>query len=245
MRGSKSSPVSAEDHEESPSSPALRRSSRKRVAEEEIAVAASQPLSPPELRRSKRMMSQEEAEMRSGAGPDQSESLLSSVIGGLRAAVAGIFGSMMGGGLKTVENKNVKRKRLSGDAEDEENEDQPDEDQKRRRPDTVYEAVQQFINNLLGEKETKDSEDENMNTSSITYNTGEPNWNKKPDINFFSDSLVSSIHDMEQEGDIKTISTPQMFIEEEESGQKNVFIFSAEKSGSLVKKGGDNDKLNL
>ena len=55
MRGSKSSPVSAEDHEESPSSPALRRSSRKRVAEEEIAVAASQPLSPPELRRSKRI----------------------------------------------------------------------------------------------------------------------------------------------------------------------------------------------
>ena len=62
--------------------------------------------------------------MRSGAGPDQSESLLSSVIGGLRAAVAGIFGSStdliwrllgskVGGGLKTVENKNGKRKRLS------------------------------------------------------------------------------------------------------------------------------------
>ena len=195
------------------------------------------------------MMSQEEAEIRSGAEPDQSQSLLSSIIGGLRAAVAGIFGSSthfiwrllgskVGGGLKTVENKNVKRKRLSGYAEDEENEDQPDEefDQKRRRPDTVYEAVQQFINNLLGEKETKDSEDENMNTSSITHNTGEPNWNKKPDINFFSDSIVSSIHDMEQEGDIRTTSTPQMFIEEEESGQKNVFIFSAEKSASPVKK---------
>ena len=206
-------------------------------------------------------MSQEEAEIMSGAEPDQSKSLLSSVIEGLRAAVAGIFGSSthfiwrllgskVGGGLKTVENKNVKRKRpseMSGDAEDEENEDQPDEefDQKRRRPDTVYEAVQQFINNLLGEKETKDSVEENMNINSVTHNTGEPNWNKKPEINFFSDSLVSSIHDMEQEGDIKTISTPQMFIEEEESGQKNVFIFSAEKSGSLVKKGGDNDKLNL
>ena len=84
-----------------------------------------------------------------------------------------------------------------------------------------------------------------MGTSSFSHNIGQQNWNKKPDINFFSDSIVSSIHDMEQEGDIKTISTPQMFIEEEESGQKNVFIFSAEKSGSLVKKGGDNDKLNL
>ena len=72
------------------------------------------------------MMSQEEAEMRSGAEPDQSKSLLSSVIGGLRA----------------------------------------------------------FVNNLLGEKETKDSVDENMNTSSVTHNTGEPNWNKESDMNF-------------------------------------------------------------
>ena len=71
--------------------------------------------------------------------------------------------------------KNVKWKRpseMSRDVEDEENKDQPDEefDQKRWRADTVYEAVQQFINNLLGAKETKESVGENMNVNSVTYN---------------------------------------------------------------------------
>merc|ERR1719382_451768 len=71
-----------------------------------------------------------------------------------------------------------------------------------------------------------------MNSSSFSHNIGQQNWNKRPDINFFSDSFVSSIQDIELEGDIKTTSTPQIFIEEEESSSPKVFIFSAEKSDS-------------
>merc|ERR1719219_1972250 len=205
-------------------------------------------------------MSQVEVKNRKGEEPEQrgemeteskSLSLVGSVMGGLRTVAAAIFGSSANfllsffgskvkvGALKSVDSKKGKRKRLGetrGDSNDEENDDQPGEEleQKRWRPDTVYESVQQFINNLLGEKDssdTTDSRDENMNTNLSTLNIGQQNWNKRPDINFFSDSFVSSIHDIELEGDIKTTSTPQIFIEEEESSQ-NVFIFSAEKSDS-------------
>ena len=181
----------------------------------------------------------------------ETQSLLGSIIVGVRRVAAGMFGSsanfllsLFGSqtrAVKSLENKKGKRKRLgetSGDGEtyDGGNDDQPMEEleQKRWRPDTVYEAVQQFVNNLLGEKDTSDSDsrDENMNTNVATYNIGRQNWNKRPDINFFSDSLVSSIHDIGLEGDIKTTSTPQIFIEEEESSSPNVFIFSAEKSDS-------------
>merc|ERR1719219_2844324 len=214
-------------------------------------------------------MSQVEVKNRKGEEPEQrvemeteskSLSLVGSVMGGLRTVAAAIFGSSANfllsffgskvkvGALKSVDSKKGKRKRLGetrGDSNDEENDDQPGEEleQKRWRPDTVYEAVQQFINNLLGEKDTSDSRDENMNTNLSTFNIGQQNWNKRPDINFFSDSFVSSIHDLDMEGDIKTTSTPQIFIEEEESGP-NVFIFSAEKSGSPTKNELDDNSLS-
>ena len=209
------------------------------------------------------MMNRKEAENENRKGEEsvQSQSLLGSVIGGLRRVAAGVFGSsanfllswfsskvgLGGGALQSSDNKTGKRKRLGetrGEGDDEGNDD-VEFDQKRWRPDTVYESVQQFINNLLvGEKDTKHGQDENMNTSSFTYNNiGQQNWNKRPDINFFSDSHVSSIHDIELEGDIKTTSTPQIFIEEEESGP-NVFIFSAEKSGSPTKNELDDNSLS-
>ena len=201
------------------------------------------------------IMSQMEAKTRKEEEPElsvetETQSLLGSIIVGVRRVAAGMFGfsanfllSLFGSqtrAVKSLENKKGKRKRLgelSGDGDnDGENDDQPMEEleQKRWRPDTVYEAVQQFVNNLLGEKDTSDSDsrDENMNTNVATYNIGQQNWNKRPDINFFSDSFVSSIHDIDMEGDIKTTSTPQIFIEEEESSNPNVFIFSAEKSDS-------------
>ena len=128
-------------------------------------------------------MSQNQVKYSTGEEPEQrveneTQSLLGSVIEGLRTAAAGMLGtsvnfllSLFGskvGALKTEENKKGKRKRM-GEAREEgevNDEGKPEEelDQKRWRPDTVYEAVQQFINNLLGEKDASvsDSRDENM-----------------------------------------------------------------------------------
>ena len=204
------------------------------------------------------MMNQKEAENRKEEEPVRPQSLLGSVIGGLRRVAAGVVGSSANfllslfrsktgvvGALESADNKTGKRKRLGETRGDNDDQLGVEFDQKRWRPDTVYESVQQFINNLLvGEKDTKHGQDENMNTSSFTYNNiGQQNWNKRPDINFFSDSLTSSIHDIELEGDIKTTSTPQIFIEEEENGP-NVFIFSAEKSGSPTKNEMDDNSLS-
>jgi len=148
--------------------------------------------------------------------------------------------------LKTIENKNGKRKRFGsgGDDEDEEEEEQEEElEMKRWRPDKVYEAVQYFINNLLGEKDSneniktrRESQDENMNTNSVVI--GETNWNKRPEINFFSDSFASSIHDIEENNAIKKTSTPQIYVEEEAAS--DVFVFSAEKNSATKNVEDDN-----
>ena len=210
-------------------------------------------------------MSQNQVKYSTGEEPEQrveneTQSLLGSVIEGLRTAAAGMLGTSVNfllsffgskvGALKTEENKKGKRKRM-GEAREEgevNDEGKPEEelDQKRWRPDTVYEAVQQFINNLLGEKDASvsDSRDENMNTNLSTFNAGQQHWNQRPDINFFSDSFVSSIQDLEVEGDVKTTSTPQIFIEEEESSPK-VFVFSAEKSDSPRKNDADDNSPSL
>jgi len=115
-------------------------------------------------------------------------------------------------------------------AEDEE-EDSPGLDGKRWRPDIVLQAVERFITNFWGEKDSneniKDNEnDENMN-SFISSGGTEGTWNKRPDINFFSDSVVADINDVNDKG-IKGTSTPQIFLEGEAAG--NIFVFSAEKS---------------
>jgi len=115
-------------------------------------------------------------------------------------------------------------------AEDEE-EDSPGLNGKRWRPDIVLQAVERFITNFWGEKDSneniKDNEnDENMN-SFISSGGTEGTWNKRPDINFFSDSVVADINDVNDKG-IKGTSTPQIFLEGEAAG--NIFVFSAEKS---------------
>ena len=74
--------------------------------------------------------------------------------------------------------------------------------EKRWRPDVVFQAVENFIASLWGAKDSNENlkpsdNDENMNS----FNTGhEESWNKRPDINFFSDSIVSSIHDVGSHG---------------------------------------------
>lgn len=112
-----------------------------------------------------------------------------------------------------------------------EEEDSPGLEEKRWRPDIVLQAVERFITTFWGEKDSneniKDNDnDENMN-SFISSSGNEGNWNKRPDLNFFSDSFVSDIKDVNDKG-IKGTSTPQIFLEGEAAG--NIFVFSAEKS---------------
>ena len=178
-----------------------------------------------------------------------SSSLIGSLIGGLKTMAAGIFGSAnfllslfsSRGELKSVENKNGKRKRSGdGDMDDEVDDDDEQEEEmemKRWRPDKVYEAIQYFVSNLLGEKDSNENmkagcQDENKNTTQ-----GDPNWSPRPNINFFSDSLISSIEDIEGDGRIKKTSTPQIFLEENQI--PDVFVFSAEKNN--VKKDVEDD----
>ena len=85
-----------------------------------------------------------------------------------------------------------------------EDEDSPGLEEKRWRPDIVLQAVERFITNFWGEKDSneniKDNEnDENMN-SFISSGGNEGTWNKRPDINFFSDSVVADIHDVNDKG---------------------------------------------
>ena len=88
-------------------------------------------------------------------------------------------------------------------AEDEE-EDSPGLDGKRWRPDIVLQAVERFITNFWGEKDSNENiknneNDENMN-SFISSGGTEGTWNKRPDINFFSDSVVADINDVNDKG---------------------------------------------
>ena len=190
------------------------------------------------------LINQEEEEAETSSS---SLSVLGYLIGGLKTVVTGLVGSanvlfslFIPRKVLNIESKNGKRKRFGsgGDDEDEEENEQEEElEMKRWRPDKVYEAVQYFINNLLGEKDSnenikvrRESQDENMNSNSVMV--GETNWNKRPEINFFSDSFASSIQDIQENTDIKKTSTPQIYIEEEAAS--DVFIFSAEKKNAKI-----------
>ena len=90
------------------------------------------------------------------------------------------------------------------DSAEYEDEDSPGLDEKRWRPDIVVQAVERFITSFWGEKDSneniKDNEnDENMN-SFISSGGNEGTWNKRPDLNFFSDSIVSDIKDVNDKG---------------------------------------------
>ena len=74
--------------------------------------------------------------------------------------------------------------------------------EKRWRPDVVFQAVESFISSVWGVKDSNenikpDHNDENMNSFSTGH---EEQWNKRPEINFFSDSIISSIDDIGNSG---------------------------------------------
>ena len=74
--------------------------------------------------------------------------------------------------------------------------------EKRWRPDVVFQAVESFISSVWGVKDSNenikpDHNDENMNSFSSGH---EEQWNKRPEINFFSDSIISSVHDIGNSG---------------------------------------------
>lgn len=121
------------------------------------------------------------------------------------------FSSLLGLGLSKVNSDGsedpVHGKRKREDIVDGEEIETPDDSsvklkKKRWRPDVVFQAVESFIASLWGAKDSNENlkpseNDENMNS----FNTGhEESWNKRPDINFFSDSIVSSIHDVGNHG---------------------------------------------
>ena len=171
-------------------------------------------------------------------------SVLDSLIGSLKTAASGVVrsaGYLLGffssdKQLENFESKSGKRKRSANEDDlNDENEDDLEEELelKRWRPDKVYVAVQYFLNNLLGEKDSNEnikavSQDENKNTDASTYTVlGDTNWKKRPEIKFFTDSVSSSINDIDENGDIKKTSTPQIVVEDDAG--PDVFVFSAEK----------------
>merc|ERR1712098_587249 len=119
---------------------------------------------------------------------------------------------------------------------------------KKWRPDVVLLAVERFIYNLLGddgEKETtenennKDENDENMNSFvsaedvhspggvSVSF-SGDKAWSKRPNINFFSDSVIDDINDVDEEGDTSSAPSPAEVGSLEKNAPK-LFVFSADK----------------
>jgi len=136
-----------------------------------------------------------------------------------------------------------KRKRHDDQGNESENETQENSAQelkmKKWRPDVVLLAVERFIYNLLGETETgenenenqKDDNDENMNSfvSADDYQTpghGDNAWSKKPNFNFFSDSVIDDINDVDAEG--QSAPSPSEVSPLDKNASK-LFVFSADK----------------
>jgi len=136
-----------------------------------------------------------------------------------------------------------KRKRPDEQENESENETQENSAQelkmKKWRPDVVLLAVERFIYNLLGETETgenenenqKDDNDENMNSfvSADDYQTpghGDNAWSKKPNFNFFSDSVIDDINDVDAEG--QSAPSPSEVSPLDKNASK-LFVFSADK----------------
>jgi len=97
----------------------------------------------------------------------------------------------------SLNTKGEKRKHSEVDTEnsDDEDNDVLGMEIKRWRPDHVYEAINEFVKKMWGEKDTNENikdvdaqeNDENMN-SFASANVGK--WNKKPDINFVSNKII-------------------------------------------------------
>ena len=99
------------------------------------------------------------------------------------------------------------------DTEEKEAEDeQADVKTKRWRPDAVFQAVEKFISNFWGERDSNENikdegNDENMNSFASNGGSGDGERIRRPDldINFFSDSIISSIDDLDSKGTLLNI----------------------------------------
>jgi len=128
-----------------------------------------------------------------------------------RSGINRFFG-FFGLALKSLNTKGEKRKHSEVDNENSDDEDNEDlgKEIKRWRPDHVYEAINDFVKKMWGEKDTNENikdvddqeNDENMN-SFDSVNVGK--WNKKPDINFVPNKVVG-IKTVEAETQIRDLT---------------------------------------
>jgi len=109
------------------------------------------------------------------------------------------FLQLFGLALKPLNINNKREKRKHSEVDNEEcddektSEDLEEMKMKRWRPDHVYEAINEFVKKMWGEKDTNENfkeedpsaaeNDENMNSFGSVH---DGKWNKKPDINFVS-----------------------------------------------------------
>jgi len=122
-----------------------------------------------------------------------------------------LFG-FFGLALKSLNTKGEKRKHSEVDNENSDDEDNEDlgKEIKRWRPDHVYEAINDFVKKMWGEKDTNENikdvdaqeNDKNMN-SFDSVNVGK--WNKKPDINFVPNKIIE-IKNVEAENLIRDLT---------------------------------------
>jgi len=113
-----------------------------------------------------------------------------------RSGINRFFG-FFGLALKSLNTKGEKRKHSEVDNENSDDEDNEDlgKEIKRWRPDQVYEAINDFVKKMWGEKDSNENikdvdaqeNDENMNSFN-SANVGK--WNKKPDINFVPNKVI-------------------------------------------------------
>merc|ERR1719186_1593718 len=121
-----------------------------------------------------------------------------------------------------LDTKGEKRKHSEVDNEDCDDEDNeaPEKEMKRWRPDHVYEAFNDFVKKMWGDKDKNENikdvdaheNDENMN--SFASNVGK--WNKKPDINFVPNKIIE-IKTVEAENLIRDLTPKKTKLKEENS----------------------------
>jgi len=131
--------------------------------------------------------------------------------------------------------KGEKRKHSEVDNEnyDDEDNEAPGKEMKRWRPDHVYEAINDFVKKMWGEKDTNENikdvdtqeNDENMN-SFASVNVGK--WNKKPDINFVPNKIIE-IKSIEAETLIRDLTPKKITLKEENAkGTSEEIVASSE-----------------
>jgi len=120
--------------------------------------------------------------------------------------------------LTPVDNsKGEKRKRSLVDTVDDVDEDTKENkemDSKKWRPDHVYEAINEFVRKMWGEKDSNENikedahvpeNDENMNFAAVNHGK----WNKKPDINFVPSKSIGIKNVVEAEDSIRDLTAKE------------------------------------